>query len=127
MKPKIREKFKHWMKKRISFRLHMSLIMLSTIFLGMISNFILLNTLAIDHPATRYPLSVVLSYGWFFIFIRFYLRNILIESSNGSILDSIDLTPNVSSETVTSSSSVPWSGGGWNIQRRWCLGKLGRH
>lgn len=112
MKPKLREKLKLWMKKKISFRFHMFLIMLSTIFLGMVSNFIMMNTFGVTHPALRYPLTVLLAYGWFLLFIRFYIRNILLESSRSSFLDFVDLTPNINSGTGTGTSSVPWNGGG---------------
>lgn len=111
MKPLFREKFKKWMKKKISFRFHMSLIMLSTIFLGMVSNFVLMNTIGISHPAWRYPLTVLLSYGWFLFFIRLYVRNILLKSSSGSVLDFVDVIPNMNSQG-SSTSSIQWSGDG---------------
>lgn len=113
MKPKLRAKLKAWMKRRISFRLHMFFIMLTTIFLGMISNFVMLNTLGITHPALRYPLTVLFSYGWFLLFIRIYIRNILIQSSNGSLLDTLDFIPNSSSgKSSGDSSKMVWEGGG---------------
>lgn len=113
MKPKIRARLKLWMKKRMSFRLHMSLIMFSTIFLGMVSNFVMLNTFGVTHPALRYPLTVILAYGWFLLFIRIYVRSILLKSaSTANVLDFIDPTPNFSSGSSFASSSIPWKGGG---------------
>lgn len=94
----------------------MSFIMLSTIFLGMGSNFVLLNTLGVTHPALRYPLTVLLAYGWFLLFIRLYIKNILMKSSTGSnVLDFVDPFPSFSSSSSGSSSvtsNIPWKGGG---------------
>lgn len=112
MKRKSQNRLKGWLKKRVSFRLHMSFIMLSTVFLGMVSNFILMNTLGVDHPALRYPLTVLLSYCWFLAFIRVYIRNILVSPSSSSVLDFIDLPSGSSSSTGSSTSSLPWKGGG---------------
>lgn len=113
MKPKFQEKLKRWMKKKISFRLHMSIIMFSTVFLGVVTNFIMMNTLGITHPGARYPLTVILSYGWFLLFIRIYIKNILVSSSTSSnALDYLDIPIDVANSSGTSTSSMPWSGGG---------------
>lgn len=113
MKPKLRARLKTWMKKRMSFRLHMSLIMFSTIFLGMVSNFVMLNALGVTHPALRYPLTIILAYGWFLIFIRIYVRSILLKSSStANVLDFVDPTPVISNGSSSVTSSIPWKGGG---------------
>lgn len=110
MKPRFRVKLKQWMKKKISFRFHMTLIMLLTVFFGIVSNFVMLTTLGLTHPAFRYPMTVILSYCWFLLFIRIYIRNILLQTSKGSVLDFIDISPNI--QSGTSDNTIPWSGGG---------------
>jgi hypothetical protein len=76
----------------------MSFIMLSTIFLGMVTNFIMLNTFGLEHPALRYPTTVFLSYCWFLIFMRIYVRNLFETASNSSILDYVDVPVDLDSE-----------------------------
>lgn len=110
MKPKFRAKLKKWMKRKISFRMHMSIIMLSTIFCGVITNFIMLNTLGVSHPGLRFPLTVILSYCWFLTFVRLYIRNILLRTSRGSVLDFSDFTPNF--EKGTGGDTLIWKGDG---------------
>lgn len=114
MKPKFKEKLKNWMKKKISFRFHMSIIMFSTVLLGLISNFVLMNALGLNHPAIRYPLSIIVSYAWFLLFIRFYIRNILLSSSGTTHFDFIDVPINLSSPSgsSTTTTSTPWVGEG---------------
>ena len=113
MKPKFKQKLKLWMKKKISFRLHMSIIMFSTIFLGVVSNFIMMNTLGLTHPGARYPLTVIFSYGWFLLFVRIYIKNILVSSSSSTNpLDYLDIPRDVANSSGTSTSSIPWSGDG---------------
>lgn len=113
MKPKIQQKLKHWMKRKISFRFHMSIIMFSTVFLGVVSNFIMMNTLGVTHPGVRYPLTAILSYGWFLLFIRIYIKNILVSSSPSTHpLDFVDIPIDLANGSGTSTSSIPWSGGG---------------
>lgn len=111
MKPKFREKMKSWMKKRMSFRFHMSIIMSSTIFLGMVSNFVLLNVIGISNPTLRYPLTVLFSYAWFLLFIRIYIKSILTKSSaKESVLDISDITPDI--PTSIDTGNPTWIGGG---------------
>lgn len=114
MKHKSQNRLKSWLKNRISFRLHMSVIVLSMVFLGIVSNFILLNTVGVDHPALRYPLTVFLSYCWFLAFIRIYIRNILVSSSSTSVLDFIDIPSGSSTGSGSGINSTPktWEGGG---------------
>lgn len=85
----------------------MFLVMLSTIFLGIGANFVLYRILGLDHPALRYPLTVAISYGWFLLFIRYYIKIILDDlheddSDEESILDAVDLLdlPSVPTEEV---------------------------
>ena len=101
------------MKKRISFRLHMSLIMFSTVSLGFISNYLTIKS-GLELPVFRYPFTVLISYGWFLLLIRFYIRYILLHSSKKNVLDSIDVgDPAVLDFPVSSGPSAPgWSGDG---------------
>lgn len=112
MRHKFKEKLKNWMKKKISFRFHMTIIMFSTVVLGLISNLVLVNTLGLNHPAIRYPLSIILSYCWFLLFIRFYIRNILLKSKSFNHLDFIDVPLNLSNTPGTSTPETAWTGGG---------------
>jgi len=87
--------------------------MLSTIFLGMISNFVMLNAVGVTHPALRYPLTVILAYGWFLLFIRIYVRSILLKSAtSANVLDFIDPTPSFTGGSTSAPSSMSWKGGG---------------
>lgn len=110
MKTKSRQKLKSWMQRKISFRFHMSLIMLSTVILGIISNFIMLNTIGVNHPALRYPLTVIFSYLWFLFLIRTYIRNILLSPTGGSALDFVDFSYNTSA--TSTGDGVSWEGSG---------------
>jgi len=85
-----RVQFKQWLKKNISFRFHMSFIMFSTIFLGIVSNFIMLRYMVLSNPSARYPLTVLLSYGGFLLIIRYYIKNILFRSLSEEALDTVD-------------------------------------
>jgi len=108
---KLRSKIKLgvWLKKRISFRFHMSLIIFSTVIMGMIANFFALDC-GLTNPGYRYPLTVFISYITFLLFIRFYLRGI-IERSDSGLLDVLDLTPDRS--VISASETTPnWIGGG---------------
>lgn len=96
MKPQNKQKLKQWLKKKISFRFHMFLVMLSTIFLGISSNFVMYRILGLDHPALRYPLAVIISYGWFLLFIRYYIKIILYDlqqddSNSSDLIDVVDV------------------------------------
>jgi hypothetical protein len=88
--------------------------MLSTIFLGIVTNFVMLNTLGLEHPALRYPLTVLLSYCWFLAFIRIYIQRILLSPSGSSILDFVDV-PGGGPRSGSFSNTAEWNGGGGNF------------
>lgn len=112
MKLRNQNKLKQWLKKKISFRFHMSIIMLSTVTLGLLTNFLMMK-LEITHPGIRYPLAVLFSYLWFLFFIRIYIRNILMTSSESSLPDLLDLPLNLQGgSNVPSPLSSSWSGNG---------------
>ena len=124
-KIKYRNRLKRWMKNKISFRLHMSLIMLSTVFLGIVSNFVMMKAMGVNHPALRYPLTVILSYCWFLLFIRIYIRSILLPTNASTTSELIDLneTPDVViSKNHTESG---WSGDGGSFSGGGASGSWG--
>jgi hypothetical protein len=114
---KSRRKFKVWLKERVSFRLHMTFLLTSTVIMGIICNFLLLNFLSLKHPGMRYPLSVALSYCWFLFSVRIYIRNILPPTYQNSQVDldlsSVDMF--LPDSDQSSFEDRPFSGGEFNI------------
>jgi hypothetical protein len=62
---------KYWARK-FFIRFHMSLILIGTILVGLLVSYILFKV-GLKSMAIRYPISVILSYAAFFLFIRLWL------------------------------------------------------
>lgn len=120
MKPHLKVRLKDWMKRKISFRWHMTFMMMTTIALGAVTNIVLYNLIGIQHPALRYPLTVLIAYGWFFLIIRLYLTFILErkKTNEANIVDGIDLIPtdfsrpSQSTISLTEIKTESWTGEG---------------
>ncbi len=124
MKPKNRIKIKQWLKKKISFRFHMSVIMMLTFLLGFYCNLILLNSLSIPHPAIRYPVIVLFSYGTFLLLIRLYLKQFFKNESYIDAPDIIDPPSNFPARTEVED-RIPWEGGGGQFSGGGASGEWG--
>lgn len=109
MQPRLRNRLKLWMKRKVAFRWHMSFIMMTTIALGTVTNIVLYNLLGVHHPALRYPLTVLLAYGWFFFVIRIYIALILERknSTDANVVDGVDLIPSDFSSSNPTTISLP--------------------
>jgi hypothetical protein len=133
MKPHLKTRLKSWMKRKISFRWHMTFMMMTTIALGAVTNIVLYNLLGVHHPALRYPLTVLIAYGWFFLIIRLYLTFILERKNSGeaNIVDGVDLIPNDFSSSNHSTFSLPeikaesWTGQGGSFSGGGASGSWG--
>lgn len=113
MKIELQNKIKESFKKKYLFRLHMSFIVLTTVALGLFSNYILYNLLGLNSPIIRYPFTVVVSYLWFLLVVRIYLKNIILEDSDLSVLDFVD-APSVPGDIIIPrvANGPTWQGGG---------------
>jgi hypothetical protein len=116
LKPK--NKFFRKFQKRFFLRFHMSLILSATTATGLLSSKALLN-LGLDNLVVRYPLSVLIAYLCFFLFIKIWLWYISDTGTSQSshFIDGVDVTPNFnlsggSSNVVSSSPGGGNFGGG---------------
>lgn len=118
----LRKKIKTELIQKVPFRWHMSAIMFMTVSLGLISNFIMLNYISIDKPSVRYPLTALISYFWFFIMIKIYMK--FHESFNGpdviDVADAIDMNM-----PTTSGAASYWKGGGGSFSGGGSSGSYG--
>lgn len=85
----------------------MSIIMFMTISLGMLSNYLFFTFLHIDQPLVRYPLTAAISYVWFFIMIKIYMKYHEYFDS----VDAVDI-PDLSSSSGSGTRTPTWEGGG---------------
>jgi hypothetical protein len=112
LKPK--KKFLRQFQKRFFLRFHMSLILGATTATGLLSSKALL-ILGLDNLVIRYPVSVLIAYLCFFLFIKIWLWYIIDPepSQKSNFLDAVDVTPNfdLSGGSVNTASATP-SGGG---------------
>lgn len=124
MKLRNRIKIKQWLKKKISFRFHMFVMMLLTFLLGFYFNLVLLNSLSIPNPAIRYPIIVLFSYGTFLLLIRLYLKQFFKNESYIDAPDIIDLPANFHAGTPVED-KIPWEGGGGQFSGGGATGEWG--
>ena len=75
-----KERFKRFLEKRFSLRLHMFLILSGVFFVGILSSKIML-LMHVNSMLIRYPLAVVFSYLAFFGLVKLWL--IYLSSSTG--------------------------------------------
>lgn len=91
----------------------MSLILLGTILVGLLASYLFLNA-GIQTMTIRYPLSVVISYGGFFLFIRLWLAYIRqTDCRTKRILESVgDIAPSPDFSENSSIQNTPLETGG---------------
>ncbi len=92
----------------------MSLILLGTVLVGLLASYLLYKA-GLQKMTIRYPISVVVSYGGFFLFIRLWLAYIReTDSRTKRILESVgDLTPTPDfSQGTSTHETVLETGGG---------------
>lgn len=114
-----KQRFIARINSKIPARWHMSLICLMTIASGiLISKLFLYSGMSV--PMIRYGLAVLFSYAIFFLLIYWWLqmyfgrRSNRIDDHNDSVLDAIDITPDIypNAYSASSSSNKAWAGGG---------------
>jgi hypothetical protein len=101
------------LQKRFSLRLHMTLILMATAMAGAVASKLLLMA-GLHNPAIRYPLTVIIAYGIFFVAIKFWLWIIVGSVAVQSKLSDLSL-PDISSLPGgggSSASAPSFSGGG---------------
>lgn len=114
-----RQKFTNALKKRLSLRFHMTLILLATSLVGVLCSKGML-VLGLDNVAIRYPVTVLVAYGVFFAAIKIWLFMVTDTSNINSRdtvyngLDSFDILmpSDRSSEATFSGGGGAFDGGG---------------
>jgi hypothetical protein len=109
---------KYWARK-FFIRFHMSLILLGTVLIGLLASYLLWEA-GLQKMTIRYPISVVISYGGFFVFIRLWLAYIRERDSRTKrILESAGDVPtpdfsqgSLCHETVFETGGGEFGGGG---------------
>ncbi|HOT45734.1 MAG TPA: hypothetical protein PLM53_14910 [Spirochaetota bacterium] len=117
--------------RRFSLRLHMTLILMATAMAGATASKLLLMA-GLGNPAIRYPLTVLLAYGVFFIAIKFWLRIVVgaaavhAKTSGSSLPDLSSLSPSdVSAGGGPSGTGGTFSGGGGKFSGAGASGSYG--
>jgi hypothetical protein len=118
--------------KRFSLRLHMTLILLATAMAGAVASKLLLMA-GLGNPALRYPLTVLFSYGVFFIAIKFWIWIIVgsaavqkkLSGSSLPDLSSGSFPGNLPGGAGSSASGDSFSGGGGKFSGAGASGSYG--
>jgi len=76
---KSRKRLRRFIKEKFFLRLHTSLILMATFFVGVIVSKVLL-VLNVDGMIYRYPIAVLLSYLAFFVFIKIWLYYLAVST-----------------------------------------------
>ena len=117
----IPNKFRQFLTHRYSVRLHMFLILTGLVTAGILSSKLLLAA-GVESMLARYPLVILISYGFFFLFVRLWLLYILPSSPRSSSsfstdMSSIDaggITLNAGTSTADALPSFSGGGGGFS-------------
>lgn len=108
-------KFFRNFQKRFFLRFHMSLILGATTATGLLSTKGLLS-LGVDNVVIRYPLTVLIAYLAFFLFIKIWLWYVTTENAGSQTvnnLDAVDVIPDAGIPFGGGGGeSVPYAGGG---------------
>ncbi|MBI3149812.1 MAG: hypothetical protein HYZ17_14990 [Betaproteobacteria bacterium] len=81
----VKERFREHLLARYSLRLHVSLLLAATVAVGIVAARVLL-WLGLESMLLRYPLTLLLAYGAFFLFVRLWLSQVVSLREHGQQL-----------------------------------------